>query len=453
MDSTIRFCNRNWVISLAESLSKVRSASVDLYSESPSAYTIFSDTGGILNRDDIANNMSEVIGSKDYEGQLLNTDYFNRYRHIYPGDEIKSGKKYCFIVKPDLNIPEAIMKDPYFRNLYVTKPHVLQALTHYPIDLALGSAGYGDVSGVCGNYESNHFISFLSDRVLSFALPDFQVQEYKLDQPFTGFSTAYAGNSNESRTNQSTQLQFRDTNNLDILTLFDAWIKYIDMVSYGVISPYRDYAAGKFTYGTPIIDYATSIYEIITKSDGTEIIYWAKITGTFPTTVPHSNYQFTYSDDIDNDIEIQFSGGLPETLNPRVFADFNYNAGLLSESNNKYQMADSVSVDPNSLEFVPHARYGYEGLSTPGGSAIVGAPYITYDETYKKYRLRWLPRPGENRPVSIPTPTRNDSISWYGDYNEAIKAGFAAANQTQGTQNIGNYVSGMANTVRNIMGK
>lgn len=407
---------------MADSLAKIRAASINLLQESPSTYSLYSDVGGALNRDDIANNMSEVMGSVDYEGKILDTNYFNRYRHIYPGDEIKSGKKYCFIVKPDLNIPEAIMKDPYFLNLYVTKPHVLQALTYEPLDLTLSAAGFTNISGVCREKPSNHFISFLSDRALSFALPDFQVEEYKLDQPFTGFATAYAGNSNKSRTDQSTQVQFRDTGNLDILALFDAWIKYIDMVSYGVISPYRDYANAKLTYGTPIIDYATSIYEIITKSDGTEIIYWAKITGTFPTTVPHSNYQFTYNDEIDNDIEIQFSGGLPETLNPRIFADFNYNAGLLSEDG-KYQIATSLESPSSNLTFVPHARYGYEALPTPGGSSIVGVPYITFNDTIKKYKLRWSPRPDTYYATN--TTTTAQSVSWYGDYNAAVRAGVA----------------------------
>ena len=407
---------------MAESLTNVRNASIDLYAENNSVYTMYSDTGGILNREEIANNMSEVLGSKDYEGALLNTNYFNRYRHIYLGDEIKSGKKYCFMVKPDLNIPEAIMKDPYFFNLYMTKPHVLQALTYEPLDTTLGNAGFSQLSGVCGEKPTNHFISFLSDRAMSFAMPDFRVEDYKLDQPFTGFSTSYAGNSNKSRTDQSTQVQFRDTNNLDILALFDAWIKYIDMVSYGVISPYRDYAAGKFYYGTPIIDYATSIYEIITKSDGTEIIYWAKLTGTFPISVPHSNYQFNYNDDIDNEIEIEFSGGLPETLSPRIFADFNYNAGLFNEDS-KYQVASSLSQSASDIDFVPHARYGYENLATPGGSAIVGAPYITYDETYKKYRLRWQPRPDGYNPTN--SFTTANARSWYGDYAAAQKAGVA----------------------------
>lgn len=399
-----------------ESLNEV---SINLLKADPHTWNKYSRNGGILNREDVADNMSQVVGSYDYDNEYLKNIYFNRYRHIYPGDEIKSGKKYCFIVKPDLNIPEAVLKDPYFANLFITKPYVLQSLTHVPIGRAL--EGMVDSNAYLKNSETSHFISFLSDRAMSFALPDFNVQEYKLDQPFTGFGTSYAGNANEVRTNQSTQIQFRDTNNLDVLSLFDAWIRYIDMVSYGVICPYRDYSAGKLMYGTPIIDYATSIYEIITKSDGTEIIYWAKITGTFPTTVPHSNYQFNFNDEIDNEIEIQFSGGLPETLNPRIFADFNYNANLFTEGS--YEIAKDMSVSADSLKFVPHARYGYENLMTPGGSSIVGTPYITFNNITKKYYLRWLPREAVAEPYVEPVSDPSNSVSWYGDYGAAQRAG------------------------------
>jgi hypothetical protein len=360
----------------------------------PAVYNIFSGnesaTGsGILQQLDFADNMSQALGMQT-DDKMVSYDsrYFNRYRTIYPGDELAYGKKYCFIVKPDLNIFDAVAKDPYFSNLLVTKPHILQSLTH--VDLyGMSQDGNGGVN------EDNHFISFLSPRVMDFSLPDFQVEEYRLDQPFTGFTTSYAGNSNSVRTNQSTQVQFRENESMDITALFDAWIKYIDLVSYGIISPYHDYAAARFYYGTSIIDYATSIYEIITKPDGTDILYWAKITGAFPTTIPHSNYRFTWEDRMDNGIEIQFSGGLPEVLTPQIFADFNYNAGILgSNGTNESETGNILQPNPR---YVPHSQVFADVDGTPSGASMVGAPFITFDFLRKVYKLRWRPRPYNSR--------------------------------------------------------
>lgn len=344
---------------------------------------------GILKEMDITNDMSEVVGiPTSLKQQSYDTKYFNRYRTIYPGDELVSGKHYMFIVKPDLNIIDAAAKDPYFANLLMTKPYILQALTH--IDIVNAPIAVNGASQIYPVDEDNHFISFLSNRAMSFTLPDYQVAEYKLDQPFTNFSTSYAGNSNEIRTNQSVQIQFRETENLDITALFDAWIKYIDLVSYGIVTPFYDYNTSAMYYGVPIIDYATSIYEIITKPDGTEIIYWAKMTGVFPTSIPHSNYQFTVEDRLDNGIEIQFSGGLPETLNPKIFSDFNYNAGIFTDGGSSNELPNTMRI--KNPKFVPHAQIFDDVDGTPSGSSIVGAPFITFDTLNKVYKLRWRPR-------------------------------------------------------------
>lgn len=379
------FTNTGSISYRAQRLSEY-DASITLDSD---VYEEFSGYGrnksGILQKLDFTDNMSDAIDIPYGARQsMFDNKYFNRYRMIYPGDELVTGKKYCFIVKPDLNILDAVEKDPYFANFYMTKPYIAQALTHVDILSATG--------GNNGITEDNHFISFLTPRAMSFALPDFNVQEYKLDQPFTGFSTSYAGNSNEIRTNQSTQIQFRETDNLDVTALFDAWIKYIDLVSYGIVSPYYDYVTSRMEYGVPIIDYATSIYEIITKPDGSEIIYWAKFTGLFPTTIPHSNYQFTYEDRMDTAIEIQFSGGLPETLNPKILEEFNYNAGIFTDKGNGEDERPLVMRISNP-ENVPHSQIFNDVGSTPSGASIVGAPFITFDKRSMCYRLRWRPIP------------------------------------------------------------
>ena len=86
----------------------------------PEVYNIFSGneyaTGsGILQQLDFADNMSQALGMQS-DDKMISYDsrYFNRYRTIYPGDELAYGKKYCFIVKPDLNIFDAVTKDAYY---------------------------------------------------------------------------------------------------------------------------------------------------------------------------------------------------------------------------------------------------------------------------------------------------------------------------------------------------
>ncbi len=328
------------------------------------------NAGTASDHDLITDNTNGTVPVKFYNNYA---DAFNRYKTIFPDDEISSFKTYVFIVRPDLNLLQPIVEDAFFRDIQENSPSVLRNLTH-------------SQATIFGKAPSTHFISFLYDRTLSYNLPDFNVKTYALDQPFTGFRTTYAGNSNESRSGTDFTITFRENGNLDVFRLFDAWVRYIDNVSTGVFSPFTEYVQSKFLNGVNEIDYATSVYLIMTKADGTEIVYWHKQTGAIPTGVPHNNWSYNSSGDVDNTISIDFSGGYPDAMHPRILADFNYNAGLIDEDS---ELPTRVKV--STLYPAPHARMGHQYTSPvlDGGTTLVGGPYIAYDKSRRVYKLKW----------------------------------------------------------------
>lgn len=333
-----------------------------------------------LYREGIATSVQELYQFHNHSGTnsghevfAHDINIFNRYKTIFPGDEISDYKTYIFLVKPDLNMPSAIDHDPFYQNLYMNSPNLIRNLTHGSPKLFPTTA-------------STHFVSFLSDRVTQYSIPEYQVKTYQLDQPFTGYKTTYAGNSNDSRTGVDFSMEFRESKNFSVIKYFEAWVRYIDMVSYGNISPYREYVTSRMSRGVNEIDYATSIYMIITEPDGTTISYYHKMTGAIPTSVPHSNFSFNEGGEPDRTVTVQFSGGMPEALNPRILVDFNYNAGLFNED---YTTGLITGFGPgaSNIVSVPHARLGKEHLR--GGSPIVGGPYIAYDTYNREYKLKW----------------------------------------------------------------
>ena len=305
---------------------------------------------------------------------------FNRYKTVFPEDEISSFKTYVFIVRPDLNMLQAIKEDAFFADIMNTSPTIMRNLTYSQ------ATELGDVP-------NTHFISFLYDRTLSYNLPDFNVKTYALDQPFTGCRTTYAGNSNESRSGTDFTITFRENSNLDVFRFFDAWVRYIDNVSTGIFSPFVEYMHSKFLNGVNEIDYATSVYLMMTKADGTELVYWHKQTGAIPTGVPHTNWSFNSGGDVDNNISIDFSGGYPDAMHPRILVDFNYNAGLLGEVNEV-----PSGFTRSTITHAPHARMGkYKNgrdfqsgnVIYDGGTTLVGGPYVAYDPNRRVYKLKW----------------------------------------------------------------
>ena len=294
-------------------------------------------------------------------------DSFNRYYKIFPSEEMSSLCSYVFIVRPDLNMAAAINADPYFNSIYNLYPDIISGLTQF------------SSSDVNVPY-SHHFVPFLTDRILSYQVSDYSVKSYEFEQPFTGYKTSYAGNSNESKSGVTFDISFRESSGLMVTKYFDAWVRYIDAVTTGRIAGKSEYIQAKLKTGASIIDYATAVYLIKTKPDGEEIVYFHKSVGGFPTTVPHSNWSFAKDGAVDNTINIQFSGGFPESLKPRILVEFNYNSGVIVASD----ATTPHLIDRLTRSTLVPAKYG---------NPIVDVPYIVYDDSHDRppaYRLKWL---------------------------------------------------------------
>ena len=325
-----------------------------------------------VNLGDIAKSMALLEGvgedwSEISAGTNINRlEYFNRFNKPFPSEEMGTLISYVFIVRPDLNMAAAAVADPSFYSNMMRYPELYTALT------------YSDAEETNVKALKHHFIPFLVDRVQNYQIPDINLKTYEFEQPFTSFKTTYAGNTNESRSGATFDISFRETQSLSITRLFDMWVKYIDYVGAGLIPPKKKYIQSRILTGASIIDYATAIYLLRTKADGSEIVYFHKQVGGFPTNVPHSNWSFARDGATDNNITIQFSGAFPEPLNDRLLVDFNYNAGILQHGN------------PEKLEIMIPTQSEFVAASYV--NPIVGVPFITVDNTNgrPKYRLRWL---------------------------------------------------------------
>ena len=299
----------------------------------------------------------EYEASGDYQG-YMNT--FNRYYKIFPNEEMGNLLSYVFIVRPDCNLDDAIAKDGYFHALSQQRRSPLIGLEQ-------------EREGI--NY-THHFIPFLVDRTLNFQVPDVQLKTYDFEQPFSTYRTTYAGNTNESRSGQTFEIQFREDAELNVSNFFNAWVTYISGVTTNRFIPKRKYIEAPLLEGTAIFDYATSIYFIKTKADGSEIVFYHKEVGVFPTVSPHSNWSYAQGGGTqDNTISISFAGGYPESFNPYLLAEFNYNSGVATIDDSTYQYG--VPADKDVI-----IDRDYE-------NPITGVPFITCDHNRGKFYLRW----------------------------------------------------------------
>lgn len=347
----------------------------------------------------------------NYGSGIENTSrYFDRLYSVYPERELTSVCQYVFIVRPDLNfyadndkdgttlrsysaydikqgyVPATCPADDQFiRYMQTTNPNLMRALT----------------SKLGGKHD---FIPFLVGRTESLQLPDYTLKDYKVSQPYTGYSLPYASHALESTTGGQFEITFREDAYMRVHHLFSIWTYYIDAVTRNKLGP-------KFQYiRENKMDYATSVYCITCAADATRIIHWAKYTGAFPTSVPNSDMSFNLRGQVNNQVTIPFDYFLAEAMNPLILLDFNknahvnidkkseayipvYHSGTLNDIGMKdlrseHQKKKDSTTAAGKVTFHKNAH-----ISLGSGNGLVGCPFVckVKNKNNKRphYELRW----------------------------------------------------------------
>lgn len=267
---------------------------------------------------------------------------FDRLYSIYPDYEMTNLIQYIFLVRPDLNISDAVDGSSYFKMMKSTNPSLLNMLTH-------------------GFSYQHDFIPMLVGRTESLQIPDLSIKTYNLDQPYTGFRLPYAGTSIESRTGGSFDITFRETIDLRIHKFFQAWLNYINDISYGLYDPKDKYIRENK------MDYATSVYQIVCLPDAETIVWWSKYTGCIPKNVANSDFSFNLRGNVDSKTSVQFDYFMHEAHEAESLADFAENS-------------------VNGSRYTPL----YNGNTLSAGNGLVGAPFI--EAWHGLLKLRWSPK-------------------------------------------------------------
>lgn len=256
-----------------------------------------------------------------------NLEHFNRYRWIYPDEELESLTYYVFMVKPDMNI----MNPDHAKAQHINSDECLSPALHNDATIKMinaenpGLLKMLSASSYTKNYYgtgAHDFIPFLVGRTNSYQLSDYSLASYEDAQLFTGYKFIYPGNANASLSGVTMDIEFRDDRNLSVSKFFYVWAYYIDGILKGHFVPYNRYV------GTKIADYMTSIYFFACGPDGSEIKFYGKLVGAYPTNIPLSNWGFQGINNVSNTISISFAGAAPEVMNPTILMEFNHNAGL-----------------------------------------------------------------------------------------------------------------------------
>ncbi|MCM1230050.1 MAG: hypothetical protein NC489_07955 [Ruminococcus flavefaciens] len=237
------------------------------------------------------------------------------------------------------------------------------------------------------------YLPVFTNRAMSYAVQDAQIKTIEKGHTFYGHFIKYGKHSEEHKIGGTISIDFRNDYYHSILKAIWIWCSYIAIVSKtGAVSPSMIYQQNG------ILDYAGSIYYIVTRADSTSIVYWEKLTGVFPKTIPLS--MFSYNDNlwVEDKLTIEFDYAIrSDPCDPNVLFDLNvlsaprvwqaemYMSGGLTQQQrmnfNRFNRNTSLLTRPDSFE-------GPYGRGNAYASCPIIRAYRTLDDGLQYY-LQW----------------------------------------------------------------
>lgn len=275
---------------------------------------------------------------------------FNRY-NLPTGSTFMGGLKgYVFFTRPDLNLFKPNNSQDTVDNVgnYLGALGDLKGITS-SADWSNYSALQSDTPFQCP------FIPILSNNAKNYSPEDQSIDIIEQGETNWGSKIKYGRHGVPSRSAGSFNITFSDTKDLHVYKLISLWTDYIENVYLGFISPKMDYIYKK------ILDYAVSMYYIVLRQDGREVVYWEKLVGVFPKNRPDSAFatntnNFTYPEfNIQFEYSLKSKGGM---LDPNVIYEFNKVA--MTDKRDRSLVANNYVTDQGIMDYVitPYIKRG-----------------------------------------------------------------------------------------------
>ena len=236
---------------------------------------------------------------------------------------------------------------------------------------------------------SSYYMPLFSTRAMDYTVNDVSLKTIEKGTTFYGHNIKYGHFDESHKIGGTIQLQFRNDRFWSVLKAAYIWMCYIHFVSKTeAVKPHiLDQMYG-------VLDYAGSIYYLVTLTDMRTLVYWEKLTGVFPKTAPFSMFNYSDAPEIDDKLTIEFDYGLrSEPNDPSILYDINMLAGYNADDA-AVQLASLPGIENKNMQYSSYNRFdNWQG--TGGiGDAWASRPIIhsvtnRVDGTIT-YLLDWL---------------------------------------------------------------
>lgn len=303
-----------------------------------------------------------LFSRSEIDSALYNKTF--RFGLMNPYGSLSTAREYLFFTKPDLHI---LYTDENLSVSDVLNPQ----LTSLPFWVDLyNSRKNTTISSLQLSYDrSDPFNHLLQNQVSSnLDVPGLSAEMIDTPVNMYGVGYQYRGSSEAADDNPEFSLEFKDTRFLDTYTYFRVYEEYETLKHHGILSPSKYYIKNK------ILHDAFCIYKFLVDEDMETIIYYGKMYGVTPKSLPRDVFS---NPNFDNGISysIDFKAAFYEDMKPDILADFNKLSNDLYNKQ-KYQINPFNSV-------LDHAD------TRPAKAAYVVKEASTISPTGYVYKLKW----------------------------------------------------------------
>lgn len=253
-----------------------------------------------------------------------NLQYFNISRLPDVDNATEPYIAYILMSRPDLNLSSGA-GGIWGRNIgTATSQQNLITIKNMAMTAAYANDKYGEMMLYqLSRSNSSIWLPLVTTRAKNYNVNDAELKQVEKGLTFFGHKIIYGKHSEDHKIGGSFTLEFRNDRQLSILKMMQLWVSYIYNVSKNDwLVPDENYQRNG------ILDYCGSLYYLVTRRDGRELIYWEKLTGVFPTRVPWSMFSTTDQMIVEDNVSIDFTYSIrSDPCDPSVLNDINFLSG------------------------------------------------------------------------------------------------------------------------------
>lgn len=238
-------------------------------------------------------------------------------------------------------------------------------------------------------FSGSAWLPILTNRAMTYSVTDVSINPVEKGHTFFGHVLKYGFGNEDHKISNSVQIDFRNDYYGSVMKTMVLWLSYISIISReDSIKPTQACSRNA------ILDYCGSIYYLVTRSDMSTLVYWEKLTGVFPKTLPFSVYSYDDAMWTVDKYSFEFEYGMrSDPCDPAVLFDMNVlTTGTLSNATTAMQYG-VMGNEKGSLKnrgpnlVVPG---GFEGNFGRGNNFAAGPiVHIIKDGNTTEYRLEY----------------------------------------------------------------